>query len=62
MPAATKSTSLRHLATMGYLSMEVHGTRAVVMLYSKPFHASAKVIFFPFPIPSPINPYLPMHL
>jgi hypothetical protein len=62
MPAATKSTSFLHLATIGYLLIEVQGIRAVVMLSSKPFHASAKVIFLPLPIPSPMNLYLPMHL
>ena len=45
--------------------MEVEGIRAVVKLLSKPFHASAYVIFFlpsfPIPVPRPINSYLPTH-
>lgn len=36
MPAATKSTSFLHLATIGYLFMLVQGILAVVRLDSKP--------------------------
>lgn len=59
IPAATKSTSFLHLATIGYLLMLVHGTRAVVKLDSKPikntsyqlkltFPSFSKSNFFPF--------------
>jgi hypothetical protein len=47
IPAATKSTSFLHLATIGYLLIDSHGILAVVKLCSKPFQASAKVIFLP---------------
>jgi hypothetical protein len=62
IPAATKSTSFLHLATIGYLSIDVHGILAVVKLFSNPFHASAYVIFSPFPYPLPINEYVPSQL
>lgn len=47
---------------MGYLLIEVHGTRAVVKLVSKPFQASANEIFLPFPTPYPIKLYVPVQL
>lgn len=62
MPAATNSTSFLHLATTGYLSIDLHGILAVVKLCSYPFQASANVIFLPFPIPSPMKEYFPSQL
>lgn len=60
---------------MGYLSMLVQGMRAEVKLDSKPeknhcqskrsclpFHASAKVICLPLPVPLPMKEYLPSQL
>jgi len=39
--------------------MLLHGILAEVKLFSKPYHASAKVICFPFPVPLPMNEYFP---
>jgi hypothetical protein len=41
IPAAQKSTSFLQRATIGYLSIAVHGTSAVVKLCSNPYQASA---------------------
>ena len=73
MPAAVKSTSFLHLATIGYLGIEVQGILAEVKLRSKPihidsiqilpFHASAYVIFWPSgKNPLLINIYFPTQL
>ena len=59
IPAATKSTSFLHLATIGYLSIAVHGILADEKLFSAPYHASAYVIFLPFPYPLPMKVYSP---
>jgi hypothetical protein len=47
MPAATKSTSFLHLATIGYLLMLVQGILAVVRLDSKPKRLSFYFHTFP---------------
>jgi len=47
MPAATKSTSFLHLATIGYLFMLVQGILAVVRLDSKPRRLTFELHTFP---------------
>lgn len=60
MPAAVKSTSFLHLATIGYRGTDVHGILAFVKLVSKLFHASAYVICCPsFKNPLLMNEYEP---
>jgi len=63
IPAAVKSTSFLHLATIGYLSIAVQGTRAVVKLYSNPYQASAYVMLGASGClnPFPMKPYFPAY-